>query len=72
MATGRLSVPQVEQEPVQGQPAGPATRQRLLELEPRRRLRRLQEPRRLAMPSLVEKPDPILGQCRVLLREVEA
>ena len=49
MATGRLSVPQVEQEPVQRQPAGPATRQRLLELEPRRRLRRLQEPRRLLL-----------------------
>ena len=49
MATGRLSVPQVEQEPVQGQPAGPATRQRLLELEPQRRLRRLQEPRRLLL-----------------------
>ena len=49
MATGRLSVPQVEQQPVQGQPAGPATRQRLLELEPRRRLRRLQEPRRLLL-----------------------
>ena len=44
-----LSVPQVEQEPVQGQPAGPATRQRLRELEPRRRLRRLQEPRRLLL-----------------------
>ena len=58
MATGRLSVPQVEQEPVQGQPAGPATRQRLLELEPRRRLRRLQEPRRLLLREL----DPVHGE----------
>ena len=58
MATGRLSVPQVEQEPVQRQPAGPATRQRLLELEPRRRLRRLQEPRRLLLREL----DPVHGE----------
>ena len=58
MATGRLSVPQVEQQPVQGRPAGPATRHRLLELEPRRRLRRLQEPRRLLLREL----DPVHGE----------